>query len=1061
MIRRFIRDTIFILLIISTITTIISQEAFAIADYIEEMNYEVITHDDGVKEFKSGLASGLKIYPDYFDLSDWNKDSGVYLPKLKRGDFTIEFTNKYCLAEVIAVFFEFQVAKMIANSVSSSTQKALIMGTALATLAAAVGIIYAIAKNVYENVEVCGADWLIWGHKDKNATENFKKYYPERGEFRGSKKYEVLECFKNVSKCYKKCEKSKKNCVLDIDFMKKDGNRKYVNINDKVYRERLYDGEEVRNDDCDDPREEAKYYDVNQGKKPKQLYYMRGFDRGNFACSRFLVEKQYDGDRHDEAYKCCVKYSKKFCLTKKSNNDNFFCDTPGEDVLSKLSGFITGQGKICSHNGIKYRIEPSSQGESGQFCARTWSLCPFNVNIQKGTELVEEFKMTYKTINKRVKIDHNCTGNCKTVLTRSVEIEDECYDKANETYLPCKNKVKNFYQYNRHCSIVEEYYNPFLSIQSYPPYVDKACINFVGSSHNITGYKPYHGYQRIPDIYHTFTSPVVECFVESLKNFLFNRAGHTKCLGSHTMPSETPNMNGECETGYYYKEGDNLTDTLGQFSPTGRLLKILHNLIMLVLVLFVTLYGYNLLMSGGKLTRKDLLVAMLKVAVVVVFSANTWWYEQIFRFTFAVSDNFLSLTAKIGFDDTKDLAGNYVKYDGCYFGDLTSILGRDELDGAPKIAGNNYHLYPAQRRYVAFFDSLDCKLEKYLGVSVGGNVTYLLWFLALNFIWPFAIFFVSFGIFLIIASVVVFFFALEFTLKVAYFFMCPIVAMAVMLFLAPIMIPCILFRKTKSYFDKWLKNLISFALQPMIVFAYVGMALTMIDTYILGDAVYIGTGRDKELICGSLCVSREEKVIIDYTDRLISDLDKEFVSNCGPENDIVNLKGSSVLCLLKKQNSTPVSLLGSLGIFLSALTDIGASDGIMFLRVAFLFFILSRAMVAVAGIAASLTGGQMLPMANLDAIPMMGKMKDLLDALKRLGRKIKKFGLTNKNDDKDDKDKDGADDKGIKGDREGDKGLKGGDSGGDKAVKGGDSGGDKDVKGGSDEYSGGSGGSEE
>ena len=67
-------------------------------------------------------------------------------------------------------------------------------------------------------------------------------------------------------------------------------------------------------------------------------------------------------------------------------------------------------------------------------------------------------------------------------------------------------------------------------------------------------------------------------------------------------------------------------------------------------------------MSGGKLTRKDLLVAMLKVAVVVVFSANTWWYEQIFRFTFAVSDNFLSLTAKIGFDDTKDLAGNYVKY---------------------------------------------------------------------------------------------------------------------------------------------------------------------------------------------------------------------------------------------------------------------------------------------------------------------------------------------------------------------------------------------------------------
>ena len=1052
MIRRFIRDAIFILLIISTITTIIPQKALALADYVEKMNYEFIKHEDGIKEFKSSLASGLKWYPDYFDFSGWEK--GKLLPPLKRGDLTIELTNIYCIAEVIAAWLTYKLAKVIAKNASSSIEKHTITISAITALAAVVRFIYVKTKSVYENIEVCGADWLVWGHKDKNANDDFKKYYPERGEFKGSKKYKVVECFKNVSKCYKKCEESKKNCVLNIDFMKKDGNRKYVNINDKVYRERLYDGEEVRNDDCDDPREEAKYYDVNQGKKPKQLYYMRGFDRGNFACSRFLVEKQYDGDKHDEAYKCCVEYSKKFCLTDKLGDDNFFCDTPGEDILSKLSGFITGQGKICSHNGIKYKIEPSSQGESGQFCARTWSLCPYNINIQKGTELVEEFKMTYKTINKRVKIDNNCTSDCKTVLTRSVEIEDECYNKANETYLPCKNKVKNFYQYNRHCSIIEEYYNPFLSIQSYPPYIDKACINFVGSSHNTTGYKPYHGYQRIPDIYRNFTSPVVECFVESLKNFLFNRAGHTKCLGSHTMPSETPNINGECETGYHYKEGDNLTDTLGQFSPTGRLLKILHNLIMLVLVLFITLYGYNLLISGGSASRKDILIAVLKVVVVVVFSANTWWYEQIFRFTFAVSDNFLSLTAKIGFDDTKDLAGNYVKYDGCYFGDVTSILGRGELTGAPKITENNYHLYPYGRRYVAFFDSLDCKLEKYLGISVGANVSYLLTFIGINLVWPMPVMFAHFGIFLIMASVVVFFFALEFTLKAAYFFMCASVAMAVMLFVAPIMIPCILFDKTKSYFNKWLKNLISFALQPMIVFAYVGMALTMIDTYILGDGVYIGTGRDKELICGALCINKEENVIIDYTDRLISDLDEEFKSNCGTENDIVDLKGSSVLCLLKKQNSSPITWLGPLGIFISGLVDIGMSDGIMFLRVAFLFFILSRAMVAVAGIAASLTGGQLIPLANVDAVEMMKKMAGVLDNLRRLMRRKKKSGLSKNNNDKNnDEDEDEFEDMGIRADREGDKGLKyGDDNSGDKGLKyGDDDSGDKGFTAGSEE----------
>ena len=62
-------NTIFILLIISTVTTIISQEAFAIADYIEKMNYEVITHDDGVKEFKSGaeIARYFGISPAYIN----------------------------------------------------------------------------------------------------------------------------------------------------------------------------------------------------------------------------------------------------------------------------------------------------------------------------------------------------------------------------------------------------------------------------------------------------------------------------------------------------------------------------------------------------------------------------------------------------------------------------------------------------------------------------------------------------------------------------------------------------------------------------------------------------------------------------------------------------------------------------------------------------------------------------------------------------------------------------------------------------------------------------------
>ncbi len=58
---------------------------------------------------------------------------------------------------------------------------------------------------------------------------------------------------------------------------------------------------------------------------------------------------------------------------------------------------------------------------------------------------------------------------------------------------------------------------------------------------------------------------------------------------------------------------------------------------------------------------------------------------------------------------------------------------------------------------------------------------------------------------------------------------------SVLIYLAPLFVPMALFEQTKHYYDSWLKLLIAYALQPMIVAAYIAMMFTIFDQVIFGD----------------------------------------------------------------------------------------------------------------------------------------------------------------------------------------------------------------------------------
>lgn len=71
--------------------------------------------------------------------------------------------------------------------------------------------------------------------------------------------------------------------------------------------------------------------------------------------------------------------------------------------------------------------------------------------------------------------------------------------------------------------------------------------------------------------------------------------------------------------------------------------------------------------------------------------------------------------------------------------------------------------------------------------------------------------------------------------KCCYIFLSAYLGIAFMVVISPLFIPTILFKATKTYFEKWLKLFISFMIQPMILFAYLAMLLAGFDTVVFSE----------------------------------------------------------------------------------------------------------------------------------------------------------------------------------------------------------------------------------
>lgn len=204
------------------------------------------------------------------------------------------------------------------------------------------------------------------------------------------------------------------------------------------------------------------------------------------------------------------------------------------------------------------------------------------------------------------------------------------------------------------------------------------------------------------------------------------------------------------------------------------------------------------------------------------------------------NSNKLKIQIKVG-GGWSDLNGSDLwnkNYDGCYF-DTTE--------------------YKEDKSYLASFDTLDCKLTRYLGYSVNMAAPNILIYSAIMLVPSF--FFPDTVVTKIINGIGGLIFGLMMTfifmifnviLKAVYVFTSSFFNLSVLILISPIVLPLMFFERTKTIFDNWLEYIADNIFKPVLNFASLVIYVNLMDIVLLKDSYFnnhSSKGRGANLVC--------------------------------------------------------------------------------------------------------------------------------------------------------------------------------------------------------------------
>ncbi len=840
-------------------------------------------------------------------------------------------------------------SKKAAASPDNKCKAALAFGTATYSnsFLAGIGIQYERAKNFYHRVSVCGNGWITSSSnpESKNALNITYSGYKET-------------LFNKIND--RAAQSNGKGCG---DIEKGEGSKECREwfFNGMEYEDNPGDGSQP----CLDPTSTA---EDNKEKYQKQRYYLRGLLPGAFNCQKYkLAIPHYSGDKvkHlEEAYNCCRKRSEEYMCLQYSD-----CDTSQESCADRTDRvvFCKANSKCSIKNSVDSGVFSVKLKYENMLCAESYDFCPFNFSVGGGNESCDKYSDSYEQngirknltsvdlpektdfdpntsdVSQYNNIDQDTASNC-----RSSEIRNpDC------TLNYKAGKCRNYCQYLKHCTIIAD--NQGQIVGNYSPYMSRACINFIGDSKNTYDFNSGIVAGKLKN----FSAPIAQCVKETIENLFFNRVGHSKC----SISSEYPNQNEECENGYakiessadggflYHQKGGKVQNN----SFFEKIQKSMKQIVLLVLSVSIMFFGAKVLAGMVDISKKkEIITYVLKIAFIMYFTMGNAWQSVFFNGVYSTSSELSSILFKmITPSDEK-------KRDGCQFGNL--ILNED----TQTIEFNAItDPYPKGKEYLAMWDTLDCKIAKYLGFGPTASVANIfLLILAGFFTGPIGIYFslvlLIFGIYLIVI-----------TLKSLHIFLGSALAIILMVFVSPLIFLMMLFDKTKDAFKKWFMALISFCLQPLFLAAYIFIVLTTMDKLLIGSATFDDFGKNKNvktINCQATCQHLSVE-----NGRKLTKQDGDLYKQCLQYGDdyaiIKNPMEDSVACLVGFDQFGKVPGLEIIGLTIPIIVNLLSGDVgtkiLHLLKAMLMIYLLNKFINEIPGISAALTGSK-LDMMSMD-----------------------------------------------------------------------------------------------
>ena len=270
----------------------------------------------------------------------------------------------------------------------------------------------------------------------------------------------------------------------------------------------------------------------------------------------------------------------------------------------------------------------------------------------------------------------------------------------------------------------------------------------------------------------------------------------------------------------------------------------LRNIVKILLVLYVIVYGLNLVIGGGNIKKGEIFSFIFKFALVTYFSVGTFDSTPLGGGDFnqqqaqSVNKNGLEVIREVAFAGMNNFslwvinaAGSSKNPEKAKDGGLTRPCNFNATDSKyiDTETGKNYG-------YLALWDAIDCHLTFYLGLAApttlglqnakygtAGIIVTDMVGGVLAMIFPA---FLSIEMLLMIFALALTIFLFSIVVYFTNLYIVAMLAVTVLIFFGPFFIPMSLFSYTRSMFDQWTKLLFGYALQPLIISGFIALFIT-------------------------------------------------------------------------------------------------------------------------------------------------------------------------------------------------------------------------------------------